>query len=175
MGPVIALKAVHDLGIRHSLFLKGRIKVHMKGLVSFLLFGILSLPFFHDHQVLRADEGYGARASEHSTLVRHVHLAPNSPHFPKPESDDHGSKNQWLFLEHVALTTLASAPSTLLSTILHNVGGSSGDYKSPVLHQSLWEPTSPVRGSPLNNSDTFLPSSNLPSIHSGRAPPLFSF
>ena len=147
----------------------------MKGLASFLLFGILSLPFLHDHQVLRADEGYGARATEHPTLVRHVHLAENSPHFPKPESDGHGSKNQWQFLEHVTLTTLASGPSTHLSTILHNVAGSPGDYKSPVLHQSLWKPTSSVRGSPLNNSDTFLPSSTLPPIHSGRAPPLSSF
>lgn len=147
----------------------------MKVLVSFLLFGILSLPFLHDHQVLRADEGYGARASEHLTLVRHVHLAENSPHFPKPKSDDHESQVQWQFLEHVALTTLASGPSTHLSTILHNVGGSPGDSQSPVLHQRLWEPTSPVRGSPLNNSDTFLPSSNLLPIHSGRAPPLSFF
>lgn len=147
----------------------------MKGLVSFLLFGILSLPFLHDHQVLRADAGYGTRASEHSTLVRHVHLAENSPHFPKPESDDHESQDQWQFLEHVALTTLASGPSTHLSTILHNGRGSPGDSQSPVLHQRLWEPTSPVRGSPLNNSDIFLPSSNLLPIHSGRAPPLSSF
>ena len=147
----------------------------MKGLVSFLLFGILSLPFLHDHQVLRADEGYGAHASEHSTLVRHVHLGENSPHFPKPESDDHDSKEHWQFLEHVALTTLASGPSTHLSTILHNVGDSPGNYKSPVLHQRLWEPTSPVRGSPRNNSHTFPPSSNLLPIHSGRAPPLSFF
>ena len=147
----------------------------MRELVSFLLFGILSLPFLHDHQVLQADEGNGARAPEHSTLVRHVHLAENSPAFPKPESDEHDSKDQWQFLEHVALTTLASGPSTRLSTILHNVDGSPGDYESPVLHQSLWEPTSPVGGSPLVSPFNFLPSSNLPPIHSGRAPPRSSF
>ena len=146
----------------------------MKGLASFLLFGILSLPFLHDHHVLRADEGYGARASEPATLVRHVHLAESAPHFPKPESDEHESKEKWQFLEHVALTTLASGPLTHLSTILHNGDGSPGDDKSPVLHQRLWEPTSPVRGSPLNNSDNFLLSSNLPPLHSGRAPPLSS-
>lgn len=146
----------------------------MKVLVSFLLFGILSLPFLHDHQVLSSDAGYGAHAPDHASLVRHVHWDENSPHFPKPESDDHESQDQWQFLEHVSLITLASSPSTHLSTILYKIDSSHSDYKSPVVYQSLWEPTSLVRGSPLINSDTFLPSSKLSPFPSGRAPPLFS-
>lgn len=146
----------------------------MKVLVSFLLFGIFSLPFLHDHHVLQADEGYGAQASEHSTLVRHVHLGENSSHIPKPESTEHESQDRWQFLEHVTLTTLNSGSSTYLFTILPSIDGSSSDYQAHSLHQGLWEPTSPVRGSPLNNSDTFLPSSKLSPFPSGRAPPLFS-
>lgn len=146
----------------------------MKVFVSFLLFGILSLPFLHDHQVLSSDAGYGAHAPDHASLVRHVHWGENFPHFPKPESDDHESQDQWQFLGHVSLITLASGPSTYLSTIPHKIDSSPSDNQAPSLHQSLWEPTSPLRGSPLINSDTFLLSSNLSPLHSGRAPPLFS-
>lgn len=145
---------------------------YMKVLVSLLLFGLLSLPFVHDHKVLHAEEGYGALASEHSTLVRHVHLAENSSHSLQPESDEHKSQDQWPFLDHVTLTTLASDSSPHLFTILPYFDGSPSDYPAPSLHQSLWAPTSPVRGSPLINSDNFLLSSNPPPLHSGRAPPL---
>mgnify|MGYP000321338238 CR=1 FL=1 len=146
----------------------------MKIVVSLLLFGIFSLPFLHDHRVLQAEAGYGSRASDHSSLVRHVHLDENSSHFPKSESDKHESQGQWSFLEDVTLTTLTSGSSTNLFIILPNVDTSPSDIPSADLHQSFWEPTSPVRGSPLIDSDTFLPFSNLPSFHSGRAPPLSS-
>jgi len=146
----------------------------MKVLVSFLLFSILSLPFVHNHEVLQAKEGYGPQASEHATLVRHVHLAEHSSHTPQPESDDHESQGQWPFLDHVTLLTLASGSSPHIFAILPYFDSSPSDYQEPSFHQSMWEPMSPVRGSPLIDSNTFLPSSNLSPFHSGRAPPLSS-
>lgn len=145
----------------------------MKVLVSLLVFGIFSLPFFHDHRVLQTEAGFGSRASEHSSLVRHVHLNENSSHFPKSESDKHASQGQWPFLEDVTLTGLTSGSSTNLFIILPNVESSPSDTSSAALHQSFCEPAAPVRGSPLNNSNTFLPSAYFSPFHSGRAPPLF--
>jgi len=146
----------------------------MKVLVSFLLFSILSLPFVHDHAVLQAKEGYGPQAPDHASLVRHVHFGENSPHFPKPASDEHESQGQGPFLDHVTLLTLASGSSPHIFAILPSFDSSPRDYQAPSFHQSMWEPTSPVRGSPLNNSDAFLLSLNLSPLHSGRAPPLSS-
>lgn len=147
----------------------------MKVWVSLLLFGIFSLPFLHDHRIQLAEAGYGAQDSAQSGLVRHVHLAENSSHFPKTESDENQSQEPWPFLEHDTLITLTSGSSPHLFTILPSFDSSPRDYQAPGLHQSLWEPTSPVRGSPLNNSDTFLhSSSHLLPIHSSRAPPLSS-
>lgn len=146
----------------------------MKVLVFLLVFGVFSLPFFHDHRVLQAEAGYESRASEHSSLIRHVHLDENSPHFPKSESNKHDSQGQWPFLEDGTFTALTSGSNSNLFIILPNVESSPSDTSSAFLHQSFWEPTAPVRGSPLNNSDTFLRSSYFPPFHSGRAPPLFS-
>jgi hypothetical protein len=148
--------------------------VHMKIVVSLLLFGIFSLPFLHDHRVLQAEAGYGAQGPEQSGLVRHVHLAENSSHVPQPESGEHQNQDLWPILDHVSLITLNSGSSTNLFTILPIVDASPNDYPSPDLPQSLWEPTSPVRGSPLNTFNSVLPSTSLLlPIHSGRAPPLF--
>jgi hypothetical protein len=148
--------------------------VQMKIVVSLLLFGIFSLPFLHDHGIQLAKAGYGSQDSEQSGLVRHVHLTENSSHLPKTESAEHQSQEPWPFLDHVTLLTLASGSSPHIFAILPSFDSSPRDYQAPSFHQSMWEPTSPVRGSPLIDSDTFLPSSNLPPFHSGRAPPLSS-
>lgn len=143
----------------------------MKVVVPLLLLGILSLPFLHDHQVLPSGGVHESHASDHASLVRHVHLGENSPHFPKPESDGDESQNHWQFLKHVSLNTLGAGPTTHFSTVLHKSDSSYPDFSPPVLDQSSWQRTSPVRGSPLTNFDAFFLSSNLPPSHSGRAPP----
>ncbi len=146
----------------------------MKVWVSLLLFGIFSLPFLHDHRIQLAEAGYGAQGPEQAGLVRHVHLSEHSSHVPQPESGEHQNQNLWPILDHVSLITLTSGSSTNLFTILPIVDASPNDYPSPDLPQSLWESTSPVRGSPLNTFNSVLSSTSLPlPIHSGRAPPLF--
>ncbi len=147
----------------------------MKVWISLILFGIFSLPFLHDHRVQLAEAGYGSQDFEQSGLVRHVHLAENSTHFPNTESDEHQRQDPGPFLEHVSLITLTSGSSTNLFTNLPILDASPNDPLSPGLHQSLWEPMSPVRGSPLSRFTSGPSSANLLlPIHSGRAPPLFS-
>lgn len=141
-------------------------------LVLLLCWGILSLTFLHDHQTFGENAGIEEQASGHTTLIRHVHLDDHASHHPLSGSDKHEAQPQWSFLEHVGLTTLASNASTHLLTTLSYVSTESGESHSPVLPQRVWEPITPVRGSPVFSFFGNLASSNWSPSYSGRAPPL---
>ena len=142
-----------------------------KILVLVLCWGILSLTFLHDHQPFVGNADIGETASEYTTRIRHVHPNEHASHYPLPKSDEHEAPPQWSFLEHVGLTTLAANASTHLLATLSHVNIESGEGYSLVLSQRLWEPITPVRGSPVFSSYGHLTSSNWSLSYSGRAPP----